>query len=203
MKLVDYRCLLCNFILICVHLFLFSSVATAQQRVSVKDKNNDRLCNQSIETLASLLSEDITDYGNRVIQKSRIYSHELNFLPTYIVAVSQPETEPLPLPQFPISEQNSSSDEVQQIFLTSLERRYSNNQTVIEAENYHWLLMTKVTNQWHLVMAFTRFGYPTTNGDDFLASPLRDTTEGTIGQAVNLWLRDCRAGTLKELRIDN
>ena len=167
-----------------------SASTIAQEVVTNK---NDRQCPQDLETLANLLTADISDYGNRVIQKSSIFSHELDFLPTYIITASKAELEPLSASESTL--QTSNNDNIKQIFFTSLERQYSNSQTVIEAENYHWLILINQNGQWQLVESFTRFGYP--NSEKKVISPIRNSTNGVIGQAVKLWLKDCHAGTLR------
>ena len=155
-------------------------------------------CPQELSELAQLMTNDISDYANRVIQKSSIYSHPLDFLPTYIITTSPAEIKPLPLNQSQFtSEIEITPEDAQQIFFTSLERQYPNNKTMIETQNYHWLIMTLTHEGWNLAMAFTKFGYP--RQDKIIVSPPHDTTYGIIGQAVSLWLKDCRSGTLKSL----
>ena len=150
---------------------------------------NDRQCPTNLGELADLLTADISDYGNRVIQKSSIFSHKLDFLPTYIVTASKAELEPLSIDSL------QKTDNIQQIFFTSLERQYSNSKTIVEAESYHWLILTYSNQQWQLVQSFTRFGYP--RGDKTVVSPIRDSTSGVMGQAVKIWLKDCHAGSLR------
>ena len=158
---------------------------------------NDRQCPTNLGELADLLTADISDYGNRVIQKSSIFSHKLDFLPTYIVTASKAELEPLSIDSLQESslQNTNGNDNIQQIFFTSLERQYSNSKTIVEAENYHWLILTYNNQQWQLVQSFTRFGYP--RGDKTVVSPIRDSTNGVIGQAVKIWLKDCYAGSLR------
>lgn len=176
----------------------FLWVTTLLMKIAVAESLNSSLsegqCPQEVAELANLMTTNISNYGNRVIQKNSAYSRKLDFLPTYIITTSQAEIEPLPLHQFQ-TPTNDNSDDVQQIFFTTLERQYSTEQRVIETQNYHWLIITQTDAGWKLVMALTRFGYP--NGDEFLVSPPRDTTQGIMGQAVKLWLRDCESGTLR------
>ena len=173
----------------------FNQSTIAQQVVK---EQNDRQCPNDIKVLADLLTRDISDYGNRVIQKSSMYSHKLDFLPIYIVTSTQAELEPLSIGSLDESslQKTNENDNIQQIFFTSLERQYSNSQTIIEAENYHWLILTYNNQQWQLVQSFTRFGYP--RGDKTVVSPIRDSTSGVIGQAVKIWLKDCQAGSLRK-----
>lgn len=148
-------------------------------------------CDHSWESLTQSLTKDIADYGNRVIQSSRIFPNLKNFLPTYIVTTGIPDTESLPLNNFSQRDfPSSDNQEIKQLFLTTLERQYPSGNRIIETQNFHWLIFTLTPQGWHLVKAMTRFGYPQSEGD-FSISPPRDTTNGIIGQAVNLWLRDC------------
>ncbi|MBD2392780.1 hypothetical protein VKI21_01815 [Cyanobacterium aponinum UTEX 3222] len=149
-------------------------------------------CNNNWENLTKSLTKDVADYGNRIIQSSRIYPNLDNFLPTYIVTASIPDTQSLPLNNFASEDfYMSENQETKQLFFTTLERQYSSNNRIIEAQNFHWLIFTFTPQGWQLVKAITRFGYPQPEGD-FSVSPPRDTTNGIIGQAVNLWLRDCQ-----------
>ena len=171
---------------------LLTKMAAAENIINTQQ--SDRQCPQELAQLANLMTENISNYGNRVIQRRSIYSRKLDFLPTYIVTVGKPEIEPLSLnqSQYPTDD---ISDDVQQIFFTTLERQYFTNQKVLEVQNYHWLILTQTSRGWKLVMAFTRFGYP--DEDKLAISPPRDTTSGIIGQAVKLWLKDCQNGTLR------
>ena len=182
-------------ILVCLN-FLFnvsfkSKIAVAQSQDNILQ---NQFCPEDIADLANLLTSSISEYGNRVIQKTSMYSHKLDFFHTYMITAGKPEIEPLSFKPFQSSTENHPQD-VEQIFFTTLERQYSKNKTIIETQNYHWLIMTKTTEEWKLVMAFTKFGYP--QEDKFITSPPRDTTNGIIGQAVKLWLKDCHYGTLR------
>jgi hypothetical protein len=176
-----------------LHNLVKPHIALAQNK---NNPSNNLTCPQDITNLASLLTRDISEYGNRIIQRSRIYSHKLDLFHTYIVTAGKVETKPLAFNQYQPSP-GSIPDDVEQIFFTSLERQYSpSNRTIIETQNYHWLIMTKIQDRWKLVMALTKFGYP--YQDKFITSPPRDTTNGIIGQAVKQWLKDCHYGTLRE-----
>ena len=198
MRLPFYWRLFHLFILTCLNCSLNYSfkaqIATAENK---SNRAKNLACPQNIEDLATLLTRDISEYGNRVIQKTRIHSRKLDFFSTYIVTAGKPEIEPISFKPFQSSNDNLP-DDVQQIFFTSLERQYSKRQTIIETQNYHWLILTQTSDGWTLVMAFTKFGYP--HGDKFVISPRRDTTNGIIGQAVKLWLKDCRYGTLRTVQ---
>jgi len=74
-----------------------------------------------------------------------------------------------------------------------LERQYIDNQ-IIDIQTYHWLFLTQTDSGWRTVMMFSRFGNSAKN---MPPTPPRETTNGIIGQGVKLWLKDCRAGTVR------
>ena len=151
-------------------------------------------CPNNLEDLANLLVEDLPDYANRVIQRNRIYSHALDFFPFYVIAAGKAELESLPLKQTQYQSlvKSTSDADTQQIFLTTLERQYPSNNSIIETQNFHWLILTRTPKDWQIVMVLTILGYPDNSEfQNFISSPPLDTTDGIIGQAVKLWLKDC------------
>ncbi|NEO70144.1 MAG: hypothetical protein F6K52_11795 [Moorea sp. SIO3H5] len=147
-----------------------------------------------METLTSLLLKDLPSYANRVIQRARRLDSTVdNF--SYVIVAGKPEFEPLPLKSFQSTTVPNPTDSegLQQIFLTTLERKYFKDKAV-ELENYHWLFLTKSSDGWRLVMIFSRIG---SVSEGKLPTPPRESTNGVIGQAVKTWLRDCRAGTIR------
>lgn len=74
-------------------------------------------CNNNWENLTKSLTKDVADYGNRIIQSSRIYPNLDNFLPTYIVTASIPDTQSLPLNNFASEDfYMSENQETKQLF---------------------------------------------------------------------------------------
>lgn len=155
---------------------------------------NQKKCPDNLEDLANLLVTDIPDYANRIIQRNRTYSHALEFFPIFIITAGKADLDPLLLnqTQYKSSLRSQTDSNTHQIFFTTLEKQYSTNNRIIETQNFHWLILTKTPQDWKLVMALTKFGYPDNSPhQNFISSPPIDTTEGTIGQAIKLWLRDC------------
>ncbi|WAN68777.1 hypothetical protein BJP36_41160 [Moorena producens JHB] len=151
-------------------------------------------CSVEVETLTSLLLKDLPSYANRVIQRARRSDSTVdNF--SYVIVAGKPEFEPLPLKSFQSTTVPNPTDTeaLQQIFLTTLERKYFKDKAV-ELQNYHWLFLTKSSDGWRLVMIFSRIG---SVSEGKLPTPPRESTNGVIGQAVKTWLRDCRAGTIR------
>ncbi|WP_206813993.1 hypothetical protein [Chroococcus sp. FPU101] len=158
----------------------------------------DSTCPKDTQELTNLLLQDLPNYANRVLHRSKT-TDLASFVQTYVIVSGQGETQPLPLRQSP-SQYQAIFDETQpQIFFTTFERQYSNNK-LVRFHNYNWLLLAPTEKGWRLIMSFSQLASlePTQPNDPPL--PPIDTTNGVIGQAVKLWLRDCEAGTLRKNR---
>ena len=169
-------------------------LATLGERPANLEPSPDQTCSVEVETLTSLLLKDLPSYANRVIQRARRSDSTVdNF--SYVIVAGKPEFEPLPLKSFQSTTVPNATDSeaLQQIFLTTLERKYFKDKAV-ELQNYHWLFLTKSSDGWRLVMIFSRIG---SVSEGKLPTPPRESTNGVIGQAVKTWLRDCRAGTIR------
>ena len=101
-------------------------------------------------------------------------------------------------------EQDLSTHQLIPFFFTTLERQYVDDQAV-RLQHYHWAFLSQTaasqtaqsrsekTPQWHLAMMFSRLGdYPA----DQPVAPPRESRQGSIGQALQLWLRDCNVGSV-------
>lgn len=166
------------------------------KNVLAETVNNSQKCYSSLEDLANSLVKDIPDYANRIIQRSRIHSHPLEFFPIYVITASKPDLQILPLSQTQYKNliKSTFNNDFKQIFFTTLERQYSTNNRIIETQNFHWLILTQTPKDWHVVMVLSKLGYPhDSTNQSFISSPPLDTTQGIIGQAVILWLRDCQS----------
>ncbi|PSF33060.1 hypothetical protein C7H19_20900 [Aphanothece hegewaldii CCALA 016] len=152
-------------------------------------------CPTDTEKLSQLLLQDLPSYANRVLHRSK--KTDLgSFVQTYVIVSGQGETQPLPLRQSPSQYQAIFSEVKPQVFFTTFERQYSNNK-LVRFHNYNWLFLVPTEKGWRLVMSLSQLASlePTQPNDPPL--PPIDTTNGVIGQAVQLWLRDCEAGVLK------
>lgn len=152
---------------------------------------NSFSCPSNLRQLTSLLLKDLPDYSNRVIQRTQRANRAAG-IRNYIITASQEEFEPLNLPRIqynPIEHQ-----EPEQVFFTVLERQY-NNKEIVDIQTYHWLFLTQTRDGWRMVMMFSSFG--NSRPDNNPPAPPRESTDGIIGQGVQLWLRDCRAGTVR------
>jgi hypothetical protein len=156
---------------------------------------DSRCQTQDIKTLTNQLLRDLPGYANRTSQRARRLSRSKD-LYTYVLIVGQPEFEPLttdPGVYRPKSPQ-SEGENVQQVFFTTLERQYLRDRAV-ELQGFHWAFFTKTEDGWRLATMFTRIGDRTSKRP---ATPPEETSDGIIAQAIETWLRDCRARDAKE-----
>ncbi len=160
--------------------------------VKAQDKRERVVCPSDIERLGNLMVNELPHYANRVIQRAKRRGRS-ETLYNYVLVAGKPEFKPLPLRQFSSQDKPISTNETEQIFFTTLERQYSRDR-VTKTQNYHWLFLTKTEQGWTLVMVFSQLAAIQPGGTPL---PTRDTTNGIIGQAVRLWLRDCEAGAIK------
>ena len=150
-----------------------------------KSKSNSLACPDHVEDLTALLLKNLPSYSNRVIQRTQDFNQGAG-IENYIIAASEADFEPLGLPRLQYDQ--IDSQEPEQVFFTVLERKYVDNK-IVDIQTYHWLFLTQTNSGWRTVMLFSRFGNPRTNTPP---TPPRETTNGIIGQGIQLWLRDCR-----------
>jgi len=154
--------------------------------------NAQSSCPKDIKALTDSLLEDLPGYANRVLQRTKSPSRTQTES-TYFILAAKPEYNPLtdnlkgdydpaiPKPQKP-------KNEVKQVFFTTLERQYR-SESIHSVQNYHWLFLTHTNQGWYLVMLYSRFGSVDRDRPPY---PPRETSQGILGQAIQLWLRDCR-----------
>ncbi len=165
-------------------------------------------CPSDIETLTAALIRDIPNYTNRVLQRTvavipdsnRDRLTDSNFLkkpyrPSFVLIAGRPELEPLDLNQYALTTNAEAGGSLTQVFFTTLSRQYSGLK-VNEVQEYHWLFLAQVPDGWWLAFMFSAI-----DDADTTRAPLppRENSEGSVGQAVQLWLRDCRAGAIDRL----
>lgn len=143
-------------------------------------------CPEDLRQLTALLLEDLPGYANRVIQRTQDLNQAAG-IENYVITASEAEFEPLNLPRLQYNPIDNNDPE--QVFFTVLERQYIDNQ-IVDIQTYHWLFLTQTDSGWRTVLLFSRFG---NSIEDKPPTPPRETTNGIIGRAVQLWLRDCRA----------
>jgi hypothetical protein len=158
-------------------------------------------CPTDTQILTEWLLQDLPNYANRVLHRSK--RTQLNtWVHTYVIVAGRGETQPIPLRRSPSQYQAIFPEAEPQIFFTTFERQYSNRQ-LVRFHNYNWLFLVPTERGWRLVMSFSQLASLKPTQPDDLPLPPIDTTNGVIGQAVQLWLRDCEAGVLKRQKALN
>jgi hypothetical protein len=176
-----------------VLLFFYSLCFLASVLLENSSANSQNsVCPGDVETLTNVLLRDLPSYANRVSSRSRTINNPTG---TYVILAGKAEFAPLTLgageylPAAPVEGEGLPK----QIFFTTLERQYLTSRSDL-LQHYHWLFLVQSKSGWRLVMLYSQLGsYPTGNPP---TAP-RESSTGIIGQAVQLWLRDCRAGVIK------
>lgn len=139
-------------------------------------------CPQTIEALMERMLQDLPSYANRTRTRAQISA-------SFVVLAGRPEFESLPLSTLP-----EVSSSTQQVFFTTLQRRYGRDR-LSYLQEYHWLFLTPTPKDWQFVMLYSTFGpYPA--APDQPPQPPRNSSEGSTAVAIRDWLADCRAGQL-------
>ncbi|WP_324635328.1 hypothetical protein [Phormidium sp. CCY1219] len=148
-------------------------------------------CPTDLDRLMADLLPDLPGYANRVIQRR---SDE--YVPRYVIFAGLPEFEPLPqgsgpnnppVSRLPSRQESSAlTADLQQVFITTLERYYAED-GVVKYEQYHWLFLTPSAEGWRLVLMLSRTAYP----QGAIPTPPRDSSDSDIARGIRLWLRDC------------
>ncbi|MBT9312724.1 hypothetical protein [Leptothoe kymatousa] len=150
---------------------------------------SQRACPQDFETVSTLLVRDIPSYANRIIQ-STVADIATAYRPAYVITANQPERAPLDINERVYTTSPHSGQTLRQLFFTTLERQYSGlDATAIN--HFHWLFLAPSETGWQMVFMFSAIG----DGDNTLLPP-RDSSQGSVGQAVQRWLIDCRANAI-------
>ncbi len=150
---------------------------------------------QSIENLITPLMRDLPSYANRASQRARRLKRKTDVY-SYMSVAGKPDFTPLPLnPGINTTDAPKSSEEkVEQVFFTTLERQYIRGRS-LQLQEFHWLFLTQNKSGWQMVTMFSQIGsYPVTKNPP---TPPRDSSNGTVAQGINAWLRDCRAGSIR------
>lgn len=148
-------------------------------------------CPTDLPVLMDHLLRDLPTYAGLVAQRSS-GSAQFPRPVASVVAVGVPEFEPIDLTS-PFPPPESPAGEVQQVFFTTLERQPLTQDSVL-LQHYHWLLLAPGEEGWQPVLLYSSLGdYPASGPP----TPPQANLNGVVGQAVRLWLRDCRAGAVE------
>lgn len=182
----------CNLWLFIAPGFYYPLIAKSITPKSVSPQVTNSCSQKSLETLTTQLMLDLPGYANRVTQRARRLKRSVDTF-SYILAAGKPEFQSLPLNPGIDHGDNYNTEGVEQVFFTTLERKYLNKKPV-ELQEFHRLFLTKTNTGWSVVMMFSQTSeYPVKPP----IAPPRNSSYGAIAQGVKLWLRDCEAGTVR------
>lgn len=170
--------------------WLLSSPIAVQAATGVAVSAAKRVaCPAEVEPLIALMLRDLPGYANRIILRStRRYALSSR---NSVLTAGRPEFAPLPLK--PGSLESPTSD-LRQVFITTLEQQTTAGEAV-NLQQYHWLFLAKTQRGWQLALMFSRTGpYPAGQPP----TPPRESSQGAIGQAIRIWLRDCNAEAVRQ-----
>lgn len=135
------------------------------------------------------------------------------YQPSHVLIAGQVNLEPLDLAEYTYTTSPEAGGPIEQVFFTTRSRQYSQQSfgsvgrdpgsdssrningdiSAEDVEEFHWAFLTQTTGGWRLAFMFSSV-------DDVdnrrTALPPRENSQGSVGQAVQLWLRDCRAGAI-------
>ncbi|MEO1590484.1 MAG: hypothetical protein AAFU71_04230 [Cyanobacteria bacterium J06632_22] len=156
-------------------------------------------CPTNLADLTPLLIRDLPTYANRVLQRSLGEVPAVTadpslsqYRPSYVLLAGQSEAAPLDITDRIYTTDSAVGDSLEQLFFTTLERTY--NQTAFtEIVHYHWLFLAPVEDGWRLVSMFSAID---ARDSARPILPPQESSNGSVGRGVTLWLRDCRAGAI-------
>jgi hypothetical protein len=144
-------------------------------------------CSSTLADLIDRMLPDLPSYINRVRIRAGITK-------SYIVLAAKPEFEPLPLSGRADLPSQSQSGDVQQVFFTTLMRRYEGRR-IATLQEYHWVFFAKQQQNWQFAMMYSTIGvYPAMASQPPL--PPRNSSDGSVAVAIKAWLADCHAENL-------
>jgi len=146
-------------------------------------------CPTEVEPMVQAMLRDLPGYANRIAVRSRL--RNIRSPENSVIVAGRPEFSPLPL-----NSDRPIDPTLKQAFITTLEREIVSGKA-IDIQQFHWLFLTRNPQGWQLALMFTRIG--TTNPNQPITPPAA-SREGVIGQAVQLWLRDCNVRGIRVRR---
>lgn len=196
-----------------------SSLASVVPKVplpppEVLAQTSQTACPTFFRPLIQHLLQDMTGYANRALLRNRSEDEGS----TYIVTIGKPDFRSLPLEEMieKLPDLNlqslAASENLQQVFLTSLERGYAEqnpNQNSefanselansepanFQQQQFHWLFFEMDVHGWQLVRMISQTApYPFRY--DSLTLP-RDSTDEPLADAIRVQLRDCQRQALR------
>jgi hypothetical protein len=148
-------------------------------------------CPSTLPALIDRMLPDLPSYINRVRIGAGITK-------SYILLAAKPELEPLAPSWLTTLPAPAQASKVKQVFFTTLMRRYDGVR-ITNLQEYHWVFLAQQSQDWQFIMMYSTLGtYPATADQPPL--PPRDSSDGSVAQAIKTWLRDCRSDNLQPTR---
>jgi hypothetical protein len=144
-------------------------------------------CPSTLPTLMDRMLPDLPSYINRVRIGAGISK-------SYVLLAAKPDFDPLTPSNFSGLSVETQASGVRQVFFTTLMHRYDGGR-IANLQEYHWVFLAQQPKDWQLVMMYSTLGvYPATPEQPPLAP--RNSSDGSVAQAIKAWLEDCRSGNL-------
>jgi hypothetical protein len=151
------------------------------------------LCPQDYEVVVAGLLRDLPSYANLVASRSLGRPAEGAGPTSTVLMASAPDFEPIDLSEQAFGAGLDRTSEIRQVFFTTLERQFLDDQ-VVSLQQFHWLFLVRGEDGWRVALIYSSLGaFPV---GERPPTPPQESSHGIIGQAVRLWLRDCRAGAV-------
>ncbi|MEO0769243.1 MAG: hypothetical protein AAFY72_07380 [Cyanobacteria bacterium J06649_4] len=167
-------------------------------------------CPDDVETLSALMMRDLPNYTNRVLQRTvavlpwteadeqRRANGEFvrePYRPSHVLIAGGVDLTPLDLSEYTFTTSPEAGGPLTQLFFTTLSRHYS-GLSIDQVQEYHWLFLTRTVEGWRLAFMFSSVD----DIDDVRPKlPPMESSRSSVGQAVQIWLRDCRFGVIEAL----
>ncbi len=154
-------------------------------------------CPANVQILVHQLLGDLPSYANRVASRNLDLSRRPLDPITTVLVVSSPDFTPIELAELAAPGPGQADDAaLEQVFFTTLERQYRQNR-VVSLQHHHWLFLAQTPEGWRLALLYSSLGtLPENRATGRPPTPPQESSDGIVGQAVRLWLRDCRAGAV-------
>lgn len=188
----------------------FPQISSILNPLTIDSASKSSTCPQDIQSLTTLMLRDLPGYANRVMQRST--SLNSGGLSSYVLVAGNPDFNPINTDLDPQSGNGTQSDiatqrlidnatqrlndrELQQVFFTTLNREYQGGR-ITEVQEFHRLFLVQTSQGWQLALMYSRSGSVGSQSSQAL-TPVRESINSAVGQAVSTWLRDCQARTLR------
>ena len=152
-----------------------------------------QICPTDLEVLAPQLLADLPSYANRAASRTATLDQILTDPRTTLLVTSPADLTPIDLADLGPGGGGSGNSGLQQMFFTTLERQFWPDR-VVSLQHHHWLFLAQSPEGWYLALLYS--SVDTLDSSDRAPTPPQETSDGIVGQAVRLWLRDCQAGAV-------